>query len=165
MVLMGASDSPNEKPQFDDESLIRIFVRVRREDPIKEDASRVKMAVFTKILHNTEYRLPINKLVEDRNIMMKRMIQDVTASSDTVCEELLMLDRVMQIKKKVIAPSTIVYFDSISNLKISYEEYERRYHDFVGAKKSMMVDALQDKYSLLGNTMTHSNKKRRALEA
>lgn len=127
--------------QFDEESLIRIFVRVRHEG-MDSKQRQINSAIYSKVLADTQYRLPIVAAAHDKDALLQRIIGDIKSAEERIILDLMIQDRVMQVKKTVVAPTTIVYIDAVTHLMISYDEYEQRYVKYLQAKKAFPMEVL-----------------------
>lgn len=118
-------------PEFDDESLIRIFVQSRR---VNLDHANILMSM---VQAKTEYKLPDsfkNKETERNVPMLKHILSNLLLKEKERVTESELQNRLMNIWYHVVAPTTIVYFDTRTNIPISYEEYESRYYRHLGMK-------------------------------
>ena len=124
------------KVSFDDESMIRIFVRIRQES--KENTAEA--IIFSKILLSTSYRLPLCSTPSqaERVIIMNRVVADVEVSTRNMVHELKMQFSKMRIRVKVLPglSTTIIYQDTITGKDISYKEYESRYFSYISKAPS-----------------------------
>jgi hypothetical protein len=115
---------------FDDESLIRVFVRARAECTPKMSFCG---ALYTSVLQRTGYRLPLKQHLQDdeKRNNLKRVCADLKAAHEYTSAAEKEQYRVMNITHRVVAPTTIVYYDAASLHCIPYEEYERRYTQYI----------------------------------
>lgn len=125
--------------EFDEESLIRIYVRLRNEEHRERN---IQFAIYSKVLYNTNYRLPIESGgCIDRASTLKRIYADVSDAELQADKEAKMQQLSTRVTLRVVAPTTIVYFDVVTGQAISYEEYQRRYFEFL-KKKSFVASVV-----------------------
>lgn len=127
---------------FDDESLIRVFVRLRFENvnntnnKTSETHPTYVMSIHDRVVLHTGYRLPIQlkPTLEERNVLLRQVLSDMKLVQTRVsqCEKDTL--NTLNVTIQVVQPVTILYFDTISRLPISYDEYERRYFEFIRSK-------------------------------
>lgn len=125
---------------YDDEYLIRVFVRIRRDVMMSEKRTEMEQALYHKVLRNTNYRLPgvhgVSSGSSADNLgRLKRVISDLSdadAAMEACASE---ANQAMNVTMRVIQPATIIYSDSKTGNPISYEEYEKRYRSYLDVSK------------------------------
>jgi hypothetical protein len=123
--MMNSRPNPAD---FDDESLIRVFVRLRAE----KNTSGQKF-IYGKVQNNSSYKLPAGILVP--NSEKKKIMLDITNDSKIFLSTMIDQDIEMQVESRLIDSDTLVYFDRTSCAPIDYQEYEERYKHYVKACK------------------------------
>lgn len=125
--------SKESRPIHDDEYLIRVFVKMRRELSLGKDISISLYSVYNQIIYNTKYKLPLPcspmntqnlrsmlfNLAKEDNLKRADMKQDFT-------------------KMKVIChmmEGELFYYDLNTRRMISYDEFQKRYNELLSKSK------------------------------
>ncbi len=122
------------------EDQVRLFV--------KSKVSSEKHAIFKIVLKNTNYRLP-GGFAEDEFVNQDAIIDRIRNDWAENERDIKMLcqDLISHIKCKSIRSlltGVYCYFDVENGLRISHEEYERRYYLFVKSKRERLLEDLKD---------------------
>lgn len=115
---------------FDEEFLIRVFVRIKRGETRRED---LEESIYSRILQRTNYRLPHVNVARDKNEMSKRISADIAQLAVVMKEQLDEQENEMQVRKHTFTMSEVKhqYFDAVSGYAITYADYEERYYSFL----------------------------------
>jgi soluble lytic murein transglycosylase-like protein len=121
---------------FDDESLVRIFVRIRSEH---HKSDKCANTIYNALLSRTSYRLPTSSILQEqeKSHALKRISSDLKMIRSAHYESEREQKRMMNFNMEVVQPAMIVYTDATSGLQIPYEEYERRYSQYCIIKRKL----------------------------
>ena len=139
----------NRTMVFDDEYLIRVFVRIRREETIPtEKKNAMESALHHKIYQNSKYILPevIQRDGKGTHDFLINIISAIYKSDRLFALATQEANREMHVRSKVVVPTTIVYIDTITGLPISYNEFEARYYKHLASKRALTQKYVRDSH-------------------
>jgi hypothetical protein len=128
------------QPDFDDEFLIRVFVRLRRQDSNSSSSattSPLEHNITTKVMQATRYALPSRTRHShtESKVRLKRTLSDLIAADETLTRSYNDAGEAMRVRVRVVEPTVISYCDAATGSPITYEEYESRYYGYLESIK------------------------------
>ena len=148
--------SKEVRPIHDDEYLIRVFVKMRRELLLGKDISISLYSVYNQITYNTKYKLPLP--CSPMNAQNLRHVLCNLAKEDS----LKRADMKQEFSKMNVLchliEGDLFYYDVNTRRMISYEVFEKRYNQHVlsnskaKAKGSQSLKLPQVSTSILAKT-------------
>ena len=131
----GSSPYPSKevRPIHDDEYLVRVFVKMRRELSQGKDISISLYSVYNQVTYNTKYKLPL--LCSPMNTQNLRQVLSNLAKEGSQKSQDMKLDFM---KMKVIChmvEGDLFYYDLNTRSMISYDEFQKRYRELLSKSK------------------------------
>lgn len=139
----GCAPYPSEecRPIYDNEYLIRVFVKMRRGCQEDHDTSHAVTlySVFNQVIYNTKYKLPLPcSPMQSKNLrhILFDLAKEESSKRALIKEDFIAMNVIYH-----HIENELFYYDITTKRRISYEEYQKRYNQWVLKAKTRSMSS------------------------